>query len=165
MLPCRQGDAGPVVAEIRAKLAVLGLTTNGDVFDATTDRAVRAFQQQRGLRVDGIVGPHTYRALNEAHWQLGDRILSYVVGHPFVGDDVVELQTRLHELGFDPGRSDGIFGAATAQALRELQRGVGLPPDGTLGPQTLEALITYQQTLGLIDAPVKVDDLFVPTYG
>jgi 4,5-dihydroxyphthalate decarboxylase len=31
--------------------------------------------------------------------------------------------------------------------------------------QTLEALITYQQTLGLIDKPVKVDDLFVPTYG
>jgi 4,5-dihydroxyphthalate decarboxylase len=31
--------------------------------------------------------------------------------------------------------------------------------------QTLEALITYQQTLGLISAPVKVDDLFVPTYG
>ena len=31
--------------------------------------------------------------------------------------------------------------------------------------QTLEALITYQQDLGLISAPVKVDDLFVPTYG
>ncbi len=31
--------------------------------------------------------------------------------------------------------------------------------------QTLEALVTYQQDLGLIDKPVKVDDLFVPTYG
>jgi len=31
--------------------------------------------------------------------------------------------------------------------------------------QTLEALITYQQDLGLIATPVKVDDLFVPTYG
>jgi len=31
--------------------------------------------------------------------------------------------------------------------------------------QTLEALITYQQDLGLIDTPVKVDALFVPTYG
>ncbi|HYA07216.1 MAG TPA: ABC transporter substrate-binding protein [Xanthobacteraceae bacterium] len=30
---------------------------------------------------------------------------------------------------------------------------------------TLEALIKYQQDLGLISAPVKVDDLFVPTYG
>ncbi len=31
--------------------------------------------------------------------------------------------------------------------------------------QTLEALVQYQQDLGLIDKPVKVDDLFVPTYG
>ncbi len=31
--------------------------------------------------------------------------------------------------------------------------------------QTLQALITYQQDLGLIETPVKVDDLFVPTYG
>jgi 4,5-dihydroxyphthalate decarboxylase len=31
--------------------------------------------------------------------------------------------------------------------------------------QTLEALITYQQTLGLTNKPVKVDDLFVPTFG
>jgi 4,5-dihydroxyphthalate decarboxylase len=31
--------------------------------------------------------------------------------------------------------------------------------------RTLEALVTYQQDLGLISAPLKVDDLFVPTYG
>ena len=31
--------------------------------------------------------------------------------------------------------------------------------------QTLEALVQYQQDLGLIAGPVKVDDLFVPTYG
>jgi hypothetical protein len=31
--------------------------------------------------------------------------------------------------------------------------------------RTIEALITYQQTLGLTDRGVKVDDLFVPTYG
>jgi 4,5-dihydroxyphthalate decarboxylase len=31
--------------------------------------------------------------------------------------------------------------------------------------QTLEALVTYLQDLGLIAAPVKVDDLFVPTFG
>jgi len=31
--------------------------------------------------------------------------------------------------------------------------------------RTVEALITYQRTLGLTDRAVKVDDLFVPTYG
>lgn len=147
MLACRLGDSGPIVAEIRAKLATLNLAAEGDAFDVGTDRAVRAFQQQRGLRVDGVVGPLTYRALNEAHWKRGDRILSYVVGHPFVGDDVVDLQHRLLELGFDPGRCDGIFGASTAAALREFQRGVGLAPDGTLGPLTLGALQRLENTV------------------
>src|SRR5262249_31283569 len=31
--------------------------------------------------------------------------------------------------------------------------------------KTLEALVQYQQDLGLIDRPVKVDELFVPVYG
>jgi 4,5-dihydroxyphthalate decarboxylase len=31
--------------------------------------------------------------------------------------------------------------------------------------RTIEALITYQQTLGLTERGIKVDDLFVPTYG
>ena len=31
--------------------------------------------------------------------------------------------------------------------------------------QTLEALVTYLQDQFLIGGPVKVDDLFVPTYG
>jgi N-acetylmuramoyl-L-alanine amidase len=148
VLPACLGDSGPVVAEIRSKLARLGLLPAvGPTFDAATDSAVRAFQQQRGLRVDGVVGEVTYRALDEAHWRLGDRLLSHVVGHPFVGDDVVTLQHRLLEFGFDPGRCDGIFGVATSGALQELQRGVGLPPDGTVGPETLAALDRLERTV------------------
>ena len=58
-----RGDTGPAVAEIRAKLAMLGLLAEGEgaelldpagaLFDEATDRAVRAFQQQRGISVDG----------------------------------------------------------------------------------------------------------------
>ena len=33
------------------------------------------------------------------------------VSRPFIGDDVAALQQRLLEMGFDPGRCDGIFGA------------------------------------------------------
>jgi N-acetylmuramoyl-L-alanine amidase len=43
-------------------------------------------------------------------------------------------------MGFDCGRVDGIFGASTEGALREFQRNVGVPPDGTCGPQTLKEL-------------------------
>jgi len=161
----RRGDRGPAVAEIRAKLERLGRLeptaadpvtgestqnqTNSTeiLFDDVTDRAVRGFQQERGLRVDGVVGPETYLALDEAHWRFGDRVLSYTVTRPFVGDDVATLQQRLLDLGFDPGRCDGIFGRATDAALKEFQRNVGLRADGTLGPGTLRALDQLRRTV------------------
>ena len=139
----RLGDSGPAVAEIRAKLAQLGLLDDGassDTYDDDVDRAVRQFQQERGLSADGIVGPTTYRVLDEARWRLGDRLLSYVVANPQAGDDVLGLQRRLSELGFHVGRVDGVFGPRTGEALREFQRNVGLPADGTCGPGTFKAL-------------------------
>lgn len=147
----RRGDHGPAVAEIRAKLARLHLLApdagERDEFDEATDRAVRAFQQQRGLRVDGVVGGDTYRSLEGAHWRLGDRLLSYTAGHPFVGDDVAALQQRLLDMGFDAGRCDGIFGEQTEAAVREFQRNVGLTGDGTVGPATLKALDMLRRTV------------------
>lgn len=145
----RRGDEGPVVTEIRDKLARLGMLApeGSDLFDDALDRAVRAFQQRRGLRVDGVVGIETYRALDEAHWRLGDRLLSFTAGHPYVGDDVALLQQRLLDMGFDPGRCDGIFGRQTDGAVREFQRNVGLLPDGTVGPKTLRALDMLRRTV------------------
>ncbi|MGN6472724.1 MAG: N-acetylmuramoyl-L-alanine amidase [Mycobacteriales bacterium] len=154
MTEFRLGDRGRGVAEIRSKLAGLGFldaallaTADKDAFDAELDRAVRGFQQTRGLRVDGVVGQETYRCLDEAHWRFGDRVLTYTVNRPIVGDDVAVLQQRLLELGFDPGRCDGIFGPATDAALREFQRNVGLTADGTLGPGTLRALEQLRRTV------------------
>jgi N-acetylmuramoyl-L-alanine amidase len=117
------------------------------VFDDACDFAVRQFQQQRGLTVDGIVGPQTYRVLEEARWRLGDRVLLYTVSHPLVGDDIAQLQRRLLDMGFDCGRVDGIFGANTLRALREFQRNVGLNPDGTCGPATFAALDRLTRTV------------------
>jgi N-acetylmuramoyl-L-alanine amidase len=140
----RRGDAGPAVADIRERLTGLGLletsTDHEDAFDERVDRAVRAFQQQRGLVVDGAVGPGTYRVLDEARWRLGDRLLTFVPGSLLAGDDVVALQQRLLDLGFQVGRVDGRFGPQTEHAVREFQRNVGVPPDGTCGPATLKAL-------------------------
>lgn len=111
-----------------------------DEYDRACDVAVRAFQQSRGLIVDGLVGAATYRALTEARWRLGDRLLSYVVTRPMVGDDVSVLQGRLLEMGYDAGRTDGVFGARTAEALRGFQGDYGLAADGACGPATLRAL-------------------------
>ena len=138
----RLGDRGPAVADVQSLLARLGLLRelpDEPVFDEATDRALREFQQRRGLSVDGIVGPETYRALAASRWSLGDRLLSLAT-RPFVGDDVAALQERLLELGFDAGRADGVFGPRTESALRGLQREYGLVADGTCGPATLRAL-------------------------
>ncbi|GAA4687991.1 N-acetylmuramoyl-L-alanine amidase [Pseudonocardia yuanmonensis] len=142
----RRGDRGPAVVEIRTTLRRFGLLAaapapgSDDVFDGAVERAVQAFQQRRGLITDGIVGPDTYRALREAGWKLGDRMLALMVSAPMSGDDVGQLQTRLLELGYDPGRPSGVFDERTEQALRGFQRDYGLTPDGVCGPGTLRAL-------------------------
>jgi N-acetylmuramoyl-L-alanine amidase len=97
--------------------------------------------------VDGIVGPATYGALEEARWRLGDRILSHNPTVPMVGDDVAALQRRLVELGFDTGRTDGVFGAHTARAVRDFQYNVGVRADGTCGPSTFKALDRLSRTV------------------
>ena len=151
-----RGDSGPAVAEIRQKLTALGLLTSpgrdlddprGARFDDDVDRAVRTFQQQRGITIDGIVGPQTYRVLDEARWRLGDRILSYTVSHLLTGDDVAQLQQRLLDMGFDCGRVDGILGRDTERALKEFQRNVGIRADGTAGPKTFKALDRLTRTV------------------
>ena len=139
----RFGDRGAAVAEVRAALVDLGhLPEREDdpVFDRSVDHAVRAFQQHRGLIVDGLVGSATYRALKEASYKLGARTLIYQLSAPMSGDDVVTLQTRLLELGYNTGRPDGIFGAHTDLALRSFQRECGISSDGICGPATLRAL-------------------------
>ncbi|WP_184446154.1 N-acetylmuramoyl-L-alanine amidase [Mycobacterium sp. AZCC_0083] len=152
MSSLRRGDRGGPVTEIRAALAALGLIdspdsdlTTGrhvalDVFDVDLDQAVRAFQQHRGLLVDGIVGEATYRALKEASYRLGARTLAHQFGAPMYGDDVATLQARLQDLGFYTGLVDGHFGLQTHNGLMSYQREYGLYPDGICGPETLRSL-------------------------
>lgn len=52
------------------------------------------------------------------------------------GDDVVELQARLQNIGFYNGKIDGVFGWGTYWALRNFQSDFGLPIDGLAGAKT-----------------------------
>jgi N-acetylmuramoyl-L-alanine amidase len=144
-----RGDTGPAVAEVRAALQALGLVEppasgapapEPSRFDGALEDAVRAFQQNRGLITDGVVGSSTYRALRDARWSLGDRMLCLQASNTMTGDDVFALQERLLELGYDSGRADGVFGRQTEQALRSFQRDYGMAPDGICGPRTLRHL-------------------------
>ncbi|GAB11719.1 putative N-acetylmuramoyl-L-alanine amidase [Gordonia araii NBRC 100433] len=153
----RLGDQGSAVAEIRSILVgqqlLADISGPGDlmassdgwaspeaVFDEELDHAVRAFQQQRGLLVDGIVGPATYRALLESSYRLGARVLLFRLSAPMTGDDVAALQSRLQNLGYYPNLVDGVFGEATHLALCRYQAEYGLSSDGICGPATLRSL-------------------------
>jgi N-acetylmuramoyl-L-alanine amidase len=139
----REGDRGRQVADVQRRLASLGHAPSDKeltgVFGAATKVRVMAFQQARGLSVDGIVGDETWRQLVEASWRLGDRVL-YLAAPHLRGDDVRDLQDRLATLGFNSGRTDGIFGPQTEVAVRDFQRNYGLPPDGIVAAQSVRAL-------------------------
>ncbi|MDP9067690.1 MAG: N-acetylmuramoyl-L-alanine amidase [Actinomycetota bacterium] len=137
----REGDRSEEVADVQMRLRALKLRVEDETgqFGASTKQAVRAFQQQRGIIVDGIVGPHTWNELVEASWRLGDRVL-YLRVPVIRGDDVLTLQSRLNALGFDAGREDGIFGRETDEGVRAFQREYGVAEDGIFGPASHAAL-------------------------
>ena len=142
-LPIREGDSGGGVVDVQDRLVALGFGPMSDPrgeFGIATRAALEAFQRRRGLRVDGICGTQTWQTLVEAGYRLGDRFL-YLRTPMLRGDDVAELQQRLCALGFDTGRVDGIFGGATATALRDFQENSALPVDGILGGETLRELL------------------------
>lgn len=137
----RAGERSERVVDVQARLRGLGHSITDDLgsFDAATTAAVRAFQQSRGIIVDGIVGPNTWSELVEASWRLGDR--SLYLRHPMMrGDDVNALQARLNALGFDAGREDGIFGWETDRAVRAFQKEYDVSEDGIFGPISNAAL-------------------------
>jgi N-acetylmuramoyl-L-alanine amidase len=135
----RTGSSGEPVRDIQDRLAALGFESEPDPrgeFGSATSAAVLSFQHARGLDPDGIVGPDTWRALYEAGYRLGDRLL--FLRRPMLrGEDVVELQSRLNGLGFDAGKPDGIYGPDTERSVREFQQNRGLSEDGVAGPEVV----------------------------
>ena len=56
------------------------------------------------------------------------------------GKQVMLLQDSLRLVGFNPGTSDGVFGAKTTLALKQMQAATALKMDGVFGAKTLSAL-------------------------
>ncbi|MFP5488881.1 MAG: peptidoglycan-binding protein [Acidimicrobiia bacterium] len=148
--PLTPGQRGEAVRDLQRRLGAAGFAPVGAeaaFFCAATEAALRAFQEQRGLVVSGRCDEDTWRAIVEASWQLGDRLL--VLAAPNLrGDDVAELQALLARIGFDPGRVDGIFGPSTAHAVADFQHNCGLSVDGVCGPDTIRALHVLNRQTG-----------------
>ena len=137
----RFGDEGEPVRDIQGRLVALGFTPadDGGSFGEHTKAAVLAFQGQRGLAADGIVGPDTWRALVDAGFALGDRLLYHRI--PMMrGDDVAELQRRFNSLGFDAGKVDAILGPDTLGAVLDFQSNRRMAEDGIVGREVVGEL-------------------------
>ncbi len=144
------------------------IRTDG-IFGDDTEAAVRAFQQVAGIAADGIVGKATWYAilfyynavkrLNELDSE-GIALSEVTQQYPGVlrsgssGNAVENLQFYINYVAnFYPSiprvERDGIFGASTENAVRQVQATFGLTQDGVVGPVTWRAL--YNAYLGIID--------------
>jgi N-acetylmuramoyl-L-alanine amidase len=154
------GDRGKQVVDIQTRLAALGYHLGNEgadgFFGPNTEKAIRAFQQGRLLVADGKVDDNCWTELVEAGCQPGERLLYLRV--PYMrGDDVLMVQRRLDELGFDCGPVDGIFSPALEIAVTEFQRNTGLNVDGIVGETTLDRMRILQK-IGQEDRTGSIPD-------
>jgi peptidoglycan hydrolase-like protein with peptidoglycan-binding domain len=103
------------------------------VFEGDTDQAVRAFQKRKGLAVDGIVGPATWRALVPT-LQPGES-----------GPAVRALQFQLRVKRAANLDLNGHYGARTRKEAKRFQKHMSLAVDGVVGKNTWRNLLWHYQ--------------------
>lgn len=88
----KRGSEGIFVNNLQSVLKMLGYY-KGNItgkFDLATEHAVKSFQADRALVIDGIVGPVTWAALDEAMEQALtepgtlEKIFSFIRNHPLL---------------------------------------------------------------------------------
>lgn len=118
---------------------VLGLKVDG-IFGSATHKAVRNFQKQNGLKADGIIGPLTWRKIPESKPESrhdGKIVKPALTSWLKKGSRGIDVKYLQQELGI---KVDGIFGNATHQAVRDFQKKNRLKVDGIVGPVTWSKL-------------------------
>lgn len=120
-------------------------------FGEGTLKAVKRFQSDKGLIVDGIIGSATWTALNKEPEKKEEPVqpsepakpIQPSTNHPTIGvgdrgSSVKEAQTMLKKLGYNIGSYgvDGVFGNSTKGAVLNFQKKSNLDADGIVGPNT-----------------------------
>ena len=151
-----KGSTGDDVRTMQRNLMTIGydlpkFAADGD-FGAETEAAVKKFQKDQGLTVDGLYGEKTHAAMEKAlkkaaeKKEEADKKIKYVglLKKGSSGAAVKDVQSALISLGYDCGETgaDGKYGPNTEKAVRKFQE--DHPPlevDGLYGEQSHAALL------------------------
>ena len=129
------------------------------VFDAETEKAVRAFQETYGLTADGIVGRQTWNKLTSVYNDIVSSLpadYQTVLGTVFPGkmlvlgdsgDSVRIIQENLNNISeYDPAvpkvNVTGVYDDATLSAVAVLQAQIGREATGAVDPIIWSEIIT-----------------------
>lgn len=191
----RLGSVGEDVRTIQRELnriasnypAIPKIANTNGIFDGATRNSVIKFQQIFNLAVDGIVGKQTWyklkyifnsvKNLSEIYSEgltisEVERIFSRVLRQGDRGIGVKTIQYYLNFIGFfnnelSPRLAvDGIFGPATREAVIAFQNFYGLTPDGIVGRDTWNRMVsTYNGILNALPAEFRsYSSLLYPGY-
>lgn len=110
---------------------------DGD-FGNGTLMAVKAFQKDCNLTIDGIIGEETWALLEEPVSEAKKPLFAYGAQ----GEDIKELQQMLIKLGYSCGSAgaDGDFGNGTRAAVRNFQTDCNLTVTGNVDATTWDLL-------------------------
>jgi peptidoglycan hydrolase-like protein with peptidoglycan-binding domain len=128
----KNGSTGQPVKDLQQGLKDLGYDPGpvDGTFGSETETAVKKFQGDRGIAVDGEVGETTWLNLDEADQS------KPILKPGSRGLPVRRAQKRMTLAGYDTGGVDGVYGSKTESAVKKLQQDYGLAQDGIVGPQT-----------------------------
>lgn len=122
----RVTSKGPAVKALQTLLNKQGFACAADgSFGQVTALKVKAYQKQKGLKADGVVGAKTVDTMFTSS--------NVVLKRNSKGMDVEVLQLLLAMFG-KIIIHDGVFGAGTEKALQSQQELLGLKADGVFGP-------------------------------
>ena len=128
------GDDVRRLQRLLVELKILGYDRIDGHFGASTETAVKNFQESSALAVDGVVGPQTWAKLPA---DPNTPLLS----EGTTGPAVSALQGALKKYAVqnpatDPGPVDGVFGHRTKAAVHAYQEDRGVTADGIVGDRT-----------------------------
>lgn len=139
----KTGSSGTLVKNIQTKLISMGYLKSKvtGYYGNQTKEAVKKFQAKNGLKIDGIAGTATQKAL----FASGTSSRSNTSASRGISNNLKEIQTVLKNLGFYKGKVDGISGPLTKSAIKNFQKSKGLAADGIVGTKTRNALFNSKE--------------------